>query len=61
MSLPDLPPSMVQILGSSRRTGAQPVAGALVARQNTSWVVQGTESVRFTVTKNKKAEKEIEK
>jgi hypothetical protein len=59
-SLPDLPPSMVQILGTSRRTGAQPVAGALVARQNTTWVVQGTESVRFTVTKNKKADKAIE-
>ena len=56
-SLPNLPPSMVQILGGSRRTGAQPVAGALVARQNTTWVVQGTESVRFTVTKNKRAEK----
>jgi hypothetical protein len=59
-SLPNLPPSMVQILGTSRRTGAQPVAGALVARQNTTWVVQGTESVRFTVTKNKKIEKGIE-
>jgi hypothetical protein len=58
-SLPNLPPSMVQILGGSRRTGAQPVAGAVVARQNTKWVVQGMESVRFTVTKNKKVEKEI--
>jgi hypothetical protein len=58
-SLPNLPPSMVQILGASRRTGAQPVAGAVVARQNTKWVVQGTESVRFMVTKNKKTEKEI--
>jgi hypothetical protein len=54
-SLPNLPPSMVEILGSSRRTGAQPVAGAIVARRNTKWVVQGTDSVRFTVTKNKKA------
>jgi hypothetical protein len=53
-SLPNLPPSMVQILGSSRRTGAQPVGGALVARQNTSWVVQGLDSVRFSVTKHKK-------
>jgi hypothetical protein len=59
-ALPNLPPSMVQILGTSRRTGAQPVAGALVARQNTTWVVQGTESVRFTVTKNKKIEKGME-
>src|SRR5439155_1248012 len=36
-SLPNLPASMVQILGTSRRTGSQPVAGALVARQNTTW------------------------
>jgi hypothetical protein len=55
-SLPNLPPSMVEILGGSRRTGAQPVTGAIVARRSTKWVVQGTESVRFTVTKNKKAE-----
>jgi hypothetical protein len=53
-SLPDLPASMVQILGNSRRTGAQPMGGALVSRQATSWVLQGSESVRFTVTKNKK-------
>jgi hypothetical protein len=53
-SLPDLPPSMVEILGNSRRTGAQTMAGALVSRQPTSWVLQGSESVRFTVTKNKK-------
>ncbi|HLJ98066.1 MAG TPA: SpoIVB peptidase S55 domain-containing protein [Gemmataceae bacterium] len=59
-ALPNLPPSMVQILGASRRTGAQPVAGSLVARQSTTWVVQGTESVRFIVTKNKKADRGIE-
>jgi hypothetical protein len=53
-SLPNLPPSMVQILGSSRRTGAQPMGGALVSRQSTSWVVQGSESVTFVVSKNKK-------
>lgn len=53
-SLPNLPPSMVQILGNSRRTGAQPMSGALVSKQATPWVVQGTDSVRFTVTKNKK-------
>jgi hypothetical protein len=53
-SLPSLPPSMVQILGNSRRTGVQTMGGALVSRQATSWVVQGSESVRFTVTKNKK-------
>ena len=53
-SLPNLPPSMVQILGNTRRTGAQPMSGALVSKQHTNWVVQGTDSVRFTVTKNKK-------
>jgi hypothetical protein len=53
-SLPSLPPSMVQILGNSRKTGAQTMGGALVSRQSTPWVVQGSESVHFTVTKNKK-------
>jgi len=28
--------------------------GALVARHATPWVVQGQESVRFTVSKNKR-------
>jgi hypothetical protein len=54
-ALPHLPPSMVQILGNSRRTGAQTVAGALVARTPTDWVIAGSESVRFEVTKHKKA------
>lgn len=53
-SLPNLPPSMVQILGNTRRTGAQAMGGALVSRQATQWVVSGSESVRFTVTRHKK-------
>jgi hypothetical protein len=53
-ALPQLPPSMVQILGDARRSGAQTMGGALVARKSTDWVFQGSESVRFTVTKNKK-------
>jgi hypothetical protein len=53
-SLPNLPPSMVQILGNSRRTGAQTMGGALVARKNTEWVFSGSESVHFTVSKNPK-------
>jgi hypothetical protein len=57
-SLPNLPPSMVQILATSRRTGAQTMGGALVSRQSTSWVVQGCESVHFTVSKNKKSQVE---
>ncbi|HKI33621.1 MAG TPA: SpoIVB peptidase S55 domain-containing protein [Gemmataceae bacterium] len=53
-SLPNLPPSMVAILGQSRRTGAQTMGGALVARRATEWVVQGSETVKFSVAKNKK-------
>jgi hypothetical protein len=53
-ALPNLPPSMVEVLGNTKRTGAQPVGGALVARHHTQWVVQGSESVRFTVCKNKR-------
>lgn len=52
--LPNLPSSMVQIMAGSRRTGAQTMGGALVSRTPTNWVVQGSESVRFTVTRNKK-------
>jgi hypothetical protein len=53
-SLPSLPPSMVQILGNSRRTGAQTMTGALVTRQATEWVVEGSESVHFRVARNKR-------
>jgi hypothetical protein len=53
-SLPDLPPSMVHILSNSKRTGAQSMGGAVIARQPTDWVIQGSESVKFTVSKNTK-------
>jgi hypothetical protein len=53
-SLPNLPGSMVHILANSRRTGAQSMTGALVARRPTEWVIQGAEMVRFTVTKTRK-------
>jgi hypothetical protein len=53
-ALPNLPPSMVQILSNTRRTGAQTISGALVSRHPTEWVVLGSESVKFTVTKNKR-------
>jgi len=52
--LPNLPPSMVKIIGDTRRTGAQVMTRSLVARHATGWVVQGAESVQFTVAKNKK-------
>ncbi len=57
-SLPHLPPSMVQILGNGRRTGAQTMSTALVARQPTDWVIQGTEAVRFHVVRHKKTNDE---
>src|SRR5262249_17438158 len=53
-ALPNLPASMVQIIGSSRRTRAQAMGAALVGREATAWVLHGSESQRFTVTKNKK-------
>ena len=56
-TLSNLPPSMVQILSSSKRTNAQTLYSALVARAGTSYVIQGADSLRFQVTKNKRAEK----
>ncbi|MBI3409768.1 MAG: SpoIVB peptidase S55 [Planctomycetes bacterium] len=53
-ALPDLPGSMVQILGNSRRTGALTINSALVSRQPTDWVIAGADALRFTVAKNKK-------
>jgi SpoIVB peptidase S55 len=53
-SLPNLPPSMVHILGNGRRTGAQTMYGAIVSRQATPWVIVGADSVRFQVAKNKR-------
>jgi hypothetical protein len=50
-ALPQLPGSMVHILANSRRTGALTMARALVARQGTTWVIQGSEQVKFTVSK----------
>ncbi len=53
-TLPNLPGSMVQIMSNSRRSGVQQVGSAVVARQPTDWVIQGSDSLRFTVAKNKK-------
>jgi hypothetical protein len=53
-TLPNLPPGMVQIFNTSRRTGVQTLNSALVSRRPTEWVIQGSETVRFTVTKNKR-------
>jgi hypothetical protein len=54
-TLSDLPPSLVQVFGQGRRTGVQTVSGAVVARQPTEWVLQGQESVRIVVTRNKRS------
>jgi hypothetical protein len=53
-ALPDLPASMIHILGNSRRTGTQTIASSLVARRDTDWVIQGADSVRFMVTRTPK-------
>jgi hypothetical protein len=53
-TLPNLPASMVHILANGRRTGAQTVTSGLVARQATEWVLQGSETVRFSVARNRK-------
>ena len=45
---------MVQILGSARRSGSQTIRSAVVERHPTEWVIQGSESVTFKVTQNKK-------
>jgi hypothetical protein len=59
-ALPHLPASMVHILGNARRTGAQTINEALVGRRDTEWVIQGVETVRFTVTKARKVTREEE-
>ncbi|MBI3821433.1 MAG: SpoIVB peptidase S55 [Planctomycetes bacterium] len=53
-TLPNLPPSMVQILSSSKKTNTQTLYSALVTRAGTSYVIQGTDTLRFQVTKNKR-------
>lgn len=54
-TLPNLPASMVQILSSSKRTNNQTLYSALVARANTNWVIQGTDSLRFQVSRSKRS------
>jgi hypothetical protein len=54
-ALPNLPASAVQILGQTRRTSVQPVITALVEKKATPWVVYGSESIRFSVSRTKAA------
>lgn len=51
--LPDLPPSMVALLSQARQPGVATLGSALVARRESSWVVQGQQSVQFRVLKHK--------
>lgn len=53
-ALPDLPASMVHILANGRRTGGQTISSALIARQPADWVITGSETVRFRVSRNKR-------
>ena len=57
-ALPNLPSSMVTILSNQRRTGAQTVGSALIEKQSTEWVIQGSESARFTVSRTSKVLKD---
>jgi hypothetical protein len=54
VSLPHLPGSMIHILANARRSGTQPMTGAVTAHRPTGWVIQGAETVRFTVSKTHK-------
>ncbi len=54
-ALPNLPASAVQMFGQTRRTLVQPVLTALVEKKTTPWVVYGSETVRFTVSRTKPA------
>ncbi len=53
-TLPNLPASMVQILSSSKRTNAQTIFQAATVRAETNFVIQGADTLRFTVAKNKR-------
>jgi hypothetical protein len=53
-ALPNLPPGMVHLLANTRRTGAQTVGAALVSRKSTDWVIGGSDSIQFEVTRHKK-------
>jgi hypothetical protein len=54
-ALENLPPSMVQILGQSRRSPVLPVSQAVVGTAPTQWAIYGIETARFTVTQAKHA------
>jgi hypothetical protein len=55
-TLPDLPAGVAHALAQTRRSGAvSTVAGALFVHRPTEWVVSGSEQVKFTVRRHKRA------
>ncbi|HEV3143740.1 MAG TPA: SpoIVB peptidase S55 domain-containing protein [Gemmataceae bacterium] len=53
-ALPNLPPSMVQVFGQTHRTAVQTMSKAVEANHPVPWVIQGSETVKIHVTKNKR-------
>ena len=52
-SLPQLPGSMAEMLSDSREAKALPLGSALVSHHPTDWCLQGSETIKFTVSRNK--------
>lgn len=49
--LPDLPGSLLTVLGEPNETGAEPMRGALVERLHSDWVVMGATALTIFTTK----------
>jgi hypothetical protein len=52
--LPTLPGSVATILAGGKRTGTLSMARAAVSRRDTPWVIQGSDSVTFTVSRERR-------
>jgi hypothetical protein len=50
--LPNLPGSVRSVFASKREAPVTPIRGDLVRLASTGWVVEGTQSLRFTVAKD---------
>jgi hypothetical protein len=53
-ALPNLPASVVQTFSQTHRTAVQTMAKALESNHPVPWVIQGSETVKINVTKNKR-------
>ena len=51
-ALPNLPGSVRAVFASKREVPAPPLRNDLVAVKNTDWVIEGLQSLRFTVAKD---------